>query len=419
MRITQVEVIVAAPVPRGPNWTIVRIDTDQPGLVGYGNGAMSGGELAVATMIEQHLAPRLIGADPDRIEDTWQLFQRSTYWRAGRVLAGAMAAIDIALWDIKGKRAGLPLYSLLGGKCREKVLCYGHASGRTIEDTVAAVQGYRAQGYRAIRAQVATPGYEGGSYGAGGGASEPEAHPARPAGLTPLSQPHPARRVALWEPVPYLRTVPRLFARLRDELGDSVELLHDVHDRLTPIQVAQLARELEPYHLFFLEDPIPVENKEGLRLLRAHTTTPIAIGERFSSKWECLPLITGELIDYVRNAMSKSGGLTELRKIATIAEPFQVKTAFQCPTDAGPLAFAATVHLDLSIPNFGIQESPHFSDEVRQIFPGLPELRDGYFTASDRPGLGVEVDEAALKRHPYRPFFFPVIRREDGSIQDP
>jgi mannonate dehydratase len=213
--------------------------------------------------------------------------------------------------------------------------------------------------------------------------------------------------------------VPRLFARLRDELGDSVELLHDVHDRLTPIQVAQLAKELEPFHLFFLEDPIPVENKEGLRLLRAHTTTPIAIGERFSSKWECLPLITGELIDYVRNAMSKSGGLTELRKIATIAEPFQVKTAFQCPTDAGPLAFAATVHLDLSIPNFGIQESPHFSDEVHQIFPGLPELRDGYFTASDRPGLGVEVDEAALKRHPYRPFFFPVIRREDGSIQDP
>ena len=405
MRITQVEVIVTSPLQRGPNWTIVKIVTDQPGLVGYGNGAMSGGELAVATMIEQHLAPRLIGADPDRIEDTWQLFQRSTYWRAGRVLAGAMAAIDIALWDIKGKRAGLPLYSLLGGKCREKVLCYGHASGRTIEDTVAAVQEHRARGYRAIRAQVATPGYEGGSYGAGGGPSE--------------SDTHPARRVAVWEPVPYLRTVPRLFARLREDVGDSVELLHDVHDRLTPIQVAQLAKELEPYHLFFLEDPIPVENKEGLRLLRAHTTTPIAIGERFSSKYDCLPLITAELIDYVRNAMSKSGGLTELRKIATIAEPFQVKTAFQCPTDAGPLAFAATVHLDLSIPNFGIQESPHFSDEVRQLFLGLPEFEDGYFTASDRPGLGVEVDEAALKRYPYRPFFFPVIRREDGSIQDP
>jgi mannonate dehydratase len=407
MQITQVEVIVAGPVRGGPNWTIVKVVTDQPGLVGYGNGAMSGGEQAVATMIEQHLAPRLIGADPDRIEDTWQLFHRSTYWRAGRVLAGAMAAIDLALWDIKGKRAGLPLYSLLGGKCRDKVLCYGHASGRTVEEAVAAVQADRARGYRAIRAQVATPGYEEGSYGAGGGRG--------PAGAaTP-----PARRVALWEPVPYLRVVPRLFERLRDELGDGVELLHDVHDRLTPIQVAQLARELEPFHLFFLEDPIPIENKEGLRLLRAHTTTPIAIGERFSSKWDCIPLITGELIDYVRNAMSKSGGLTELRKIATIAEAFQVKTAFQCPTDVGPLAFAGTIHLDLSVPNFGIQEDPHFSDEVREIFRGLPEFEDGYYTAGDRPGLGVEVDEAALRRRPYRPFFFPVIRREDGSIQDP
>ena len=409
MRIADVQVIVAGPVRNGPNWTIVKIVTDQPGLAGYGNGAMSGGEQAVATMIEQHLAPRLIGADPDRIEDTWQLFQRSTYWRAGRVLAGAMAAIDVALWDIKGKRAGLPLYSLLGGKCRDKVLCYGHASGRTIDDTVEAVRAYRERGYRAIRAQVATPGYEGGSYGAGGG---------RPTGAPPVEE-HPARRVAVWEPTPYLRVVPPLFERLRAEFGPDVELLHDVHDRLTPIQVAQLAKELEPYHLFFLEDPIPIENKEGLRLLRAHTTTPIAIGERFSSKYDCLPLITGELIDYVRNAMSKSGGLTELRKIATIAEPYQVKTAFQCPTDVGPLAFAATIHLDLAIPNFGIQEDPHFSDEVRQIFRGLPEFRDGYYTASDRPGLGVEVDEAALSRHPYRPFFFPVIRREDGSIQDP
>jgi mannonate dehydratase len=409
MRIAAVEVIVAGPVRGGPNWTVVKVVTDQPGLAGYGNGALSGGEQALATMIEQHLAPRLIGADPDRIEDTWQLFQRSTYWRAGRVLAGATAAIDLALWDIKGKRAGLPVYSLLGGKCRDKVLCYGHASGRTIDDAVESVLAHRARGFRAIRAQVGTPGYEAGSYGAGGGSAPAPGEPAPPA----------ARRVAVWEPTPYQRIVPRLFARLRDELGDGVELLHDVHDRLTPIQAAQLARELEPYHLFFLEDPIPVENKEGLRLLRAHTTTPIAIGERFSSKYDCLPLITAELIDYARNGMSKSGGLTELRKIATIAEPFQVKTAFQCPADAGPLAFAGSVHLDLAIPNFGIQEDPHFSDEVRAVFGGLPELEDGYYTASDRPGLGVEVDEAALKRHPYRPFFFPVIRREDGSIQDP
>ena len=417
MRITNVEVFVAG-LSRtgggGPNCPVVKITTDEAGLVGWGNGALSGGEQAVATLIEQHLAPRLIGADPDRVEDIWQMFQRSTYWRAGRVLAGATAAIDIALWDIKGKRAGLPLYSLLGGKCREKLLTYAHASGGTIEETVASVLANRERGYRAIRAQVATPGYESGSYGAGGArrAGGGGGHPAD-------VDEHPARRVRTWEPTPYLRTAPALFERLRAEVGDTVELLHDVHDRLTPIQAAHLARELEPYHLFFLEDPIPVENKDGLRVLREHTTTPIAIGERYSSKYDCLPAITGQLIDYVRNGMSKSGGLTELRKIAALAEPFQVKTAFQGPADIGPLAFAATVHLDLAIPNFGIQEDPHFSGEVREVFQGLPEWADGYYTASERPGLGVEVDEAVLRERPYHPFFFPVIRREDGTLQDP
>jgi mannonate dehydratase len=412
MRITDVEVIVAglARTPGGgPNCPIVKITTDE-GIVGWGNGALSGGEQAVATLIEQHLAPRLIGADPDRVEDTWQLFQRSTYWRAGRVLAGATAAIDIALWDIKGKRAGLPLYSLLGGKSRDKVLCYGHAAGATIEDTARSVLSFKERGYRAIRAQVATPGYESGSYGAGGG---------RGGGGQPAPDEHPARRTRRWEPTPYVRAVPQLFERLRQEVGDSVELLHDVHDRLTPIQVAQLARELEPYHLFFLEDPIPVENRDGLRVLREHTTTPIAIGERYSSKYDCLPAITGQLIDYVRNGMSKSGGLTELRKIAILAEPFQVKTAFQGPADIGPLAFAATVHLDHAIPNFGIQEDPHYGADVYELFQGLPQYADGYFTVSERPGLGVEVDEARLRGRPYHPFFFPVIRREDGTIQDP
>jgi mannonate dehydratase len=404
MKITEVRVFVTCPA--NTNYVIVKIMTDEPGLHGLGNGTLMGGELALATMIEQHLAPRLIGADPDRIEDIWQLVQRATYWRGGRALAAALAAIDLALWDIKGKRYGAPLSSLLGGKCREGALCYGHASGRDIEETLDSVRAYRERGFRAIRAQVGTPGHEDGSYGVRGRAA------AGPA-------PHPARRVQVWEPTPYLRVVPRLFERLRAELGDEVELLHDVHDRLTPIQVAQLARELEPYHLFFLEDPIPVENKDGLRLLREHTTTPIAIGERFNSKWDCLPLITGQVIDYVRNSMSKSGGLTELRKIATIAEPFQVKTAFQGPADISPIAFAASVHLDLAIPNFGVQELAEFPPIIEELFQGIPTLHDGYLTVSDRPGHGVEIDEERLRQYPYRPFFFPTIRREDGSLQDP
>ncbi|HLI51787.1 MAG TPA: enolase C-terminal domain-like protein, partial [Thermomicrobiaceae bacterium] len=343
------------------------------------------------------------GTDPDRIEDTWQLLQRATYWRGGRAVAAAIAAIDVALWDLKGKRYSAPLYSLLGGKCREGVLCYGHASGRTIEETVEHVLAYRERGCKAIRAQVGTPGYEDGSYGV---------HASQP--IT-----DPARTVRHWEPTPYLRVVPRLFDRLRREVNDSVELLHDVHDRLTPIQVAQLAKELEPYHLFFLEDPIPVENTDGLRLIRQHTTTPIAIGERFNSKWDCLPLLTNQLIDYVRNPLSKSGGLTELRKIAVLAEPFQVKTAFQGPNDLGPLAFAATVHLDLAIPNFGIQELAEYPPEVEELFSGIPTFKDGYLTVSDKPGLGVEINETELRKYPYQPSFFTTIRREDGSLQDP
>jgi mannonate dehydratase len=404
MKITDIQVFITCPART--NFVIVKVVTDQPGLVGYGNGTMIGAELAIATLIEQHLKPRLLGADPDRIEDTWQLLHRSTYWRSGRALASSIAAIDMALWDIKGKRAGLPLYSLLGGKCREKVLCYGHASGLTIEQTVERVHAYRQRGCKAIRAQVSTPGYEAGSYGAPGRPASEQAE-------------HPARRTHTWEPVPYLRTVPKLFEKLRLEFGDDVHFLHDVHDRLTPIQVAQLAKELEPYHLFFLEDPMPIENKDGLRLLREHTTTPIAIGERFNSKWDCLPLITGQLIDYVRNPLSKSGGVTELRKIATLAEPYQVKTAFQGPGDVGPFAFAATVHLDHAIPNFGVQEWAEFSPQIQELFPGLPTFEDGYLHVSDAPGIGVEMDEASLRKYPYQPFYVPIIRREDGSIQDP
>lgn len=401
MKITGLDVFITCPVRT--NYVIVKILTDEPGLFGLGNGTLMGGELALATMIEQHLAPRLIGRDPDRIEDTWQLLQRATYWRGGRAVAAALAAIDLALWDLKGKRYGAPLYSLLGGKCREGVLAYGHATGRTIDETVESVLRYRERGCKAIRAQVATPGYADGSYGVRGSGPPTD----------------PPREVRTWEPTPYLRVVPRLFERLRATVGDSVELLHDVHDRLTPIQVAGLAKELEPYHLFFLEDPLPVENQDGLRLLREHTTTPIAIGERFCSKWDCLPLITGQLIDYVRNPMSKSGGLSELRKIATLAEPYQVKTAFQSPADVSPLAFAATIHLDLAISNFGIQEWAEFPSEVEDLFHGIPAFRDGYFYASDAPGLGIEIDEERLRKYPYQPHFFPTIRREDGSLQDP
>jgi mannonate dehydratase len=401
-KIAAVEVFVTCPA--GTNYVVVRVQTDQDGLYGYGSGKFLGGEHALAALIEHTLAPRLIGADPDRLEDIWQVLRRSMFWRTGPLLKAAMGAIDVALWDIKGRRAGLPLYSLLGGRTRDRVLCYGHASGEDIQSTVEDAQRLRQLGYRAIRAQVGTPGYVEGSYGAGGG----------------MAFDTDPRAERVWEPTPYMRVVPRLFAELREALGDGVELLHDVHDRLTPQQAAQLGRELEPFHLFYLEDPIPVEGAElGLRLMRQLTTTPLAIGERIFSLWDCLPLLSGQLIDFIRVGLGMCGGITELRKIATVAEAFGVRTAFQGPTDSGPCAFAAMVHLDLAIPNFGIQERADFPDGVYEVFGGLPTYRDGYLEVGAAPGLGVEFDARAAARYPHRQRWEPLVRRLDGSLVEP
>jgi mannonate dehydratase len=224
--------------------------------------------------------------------------------------------------------------------------------------------------------------------------------------------------VELWESSPYLATIPKLFAHLRDKLGDSVELLHDVHERLSPVEAARLARELEPYHLFFLEDPLRPEHKESFRLLRNHTTTPIAMGELFHTKWECLPLITEQLIDYIRCDLGHIGGLTEAKKIAAIAEPYGVKTAWHGPGDIAPVVHAANVHLDLAIPNFGVQEMVFFPDPVREVMPGGPRYEDGYLVVDDTPGLGCDINEEAAKQHPYQRSYLPVVRRMDGSVHD-
>jgi mannonate dehydratase len=402
MRIDAVDVCVTCPA--GTNYVVVKVQTDQDGLYGYGSGKFLGGEHTLAALIEHTLAPRIIGADPDRVEDIWQVLRRSMFWRTGPVLKAAMAAIDVALWDIKGRRAGLPVYSLLGGLSRERVLCYGHAAGDDIEATVEDAQRLRGLGYLAIRAQVGTPGYLDGSYGAG-------------RGMAFHTDPRATR---VWEPTPYARAVPRLFAALRSSLGEDVELLHDVHDRLTPQQAAQLGRELEPFHLFYMEDPIAVEGAElGLRLMRQLTSTPLAIGERIFSLWDCLPLLSNQLIDFIRVGLGMCGGITELRKIATVAEAFGVRTAFQGPTDSGPCAFTAMVHLDLSIPNFGIQERADFPDAVHEVFSGLPTFRDGYLEVSDAPGLGVEFDARAAARHPHQQTWEPLVRRIDGALVEP
>lgn len=418
MKITEVRVIVTCPTR---NYVIVKILTDEPGLYGVGDATLNGRELAVASLLQEHIAPLLIGRDPDEIEDIWQMLFRGSYWRGGPIQMTAIAGIDIALWDIKGKRAGLPVYSLLGGKTRKGALAYTHAGGSDFLETEDSVRKNIERGFKVIRCQVAIPGNKG-TYGSGGekeaASATWEIKNADADQTTPWGDGGRMPFVESWEPGPYLRTIPKLFAHLRDKLGDEIELFHDVHERLSPIQAARLAKELEPHRLFFLEDPLRPEHKESFRLVRHHSTTPIAMGELFNTKWDCLPLITEQLIDYIRCDLGHIGGITEAKKIASIAECYQVQTAWHGPGDIGPPMHAANVHLDMAIPNFGVQEMVFFSDAVHEVLPGSPTFKDGYLHVTDSPGLGTDINEEAAKKYPYSRAYLPMTRRADGSVHD-
>jgi mannonate dehydratase len=322
----------------------------------------------------------------------------------------ALAGVDLALWDIKGKRAGMPVYQLLGGRTRSGALAYTHASGKDFSEVEDVARRAMARGFKCVRAQVAIPGLEG-TYGAPGNKT-PEAA----AGRVPNMEQLPATEI--FEPAPYLRTVPKLFEHLRAKLGEEVELLHDCHEKLDPIQAARLAHDLEPFRLFFLEDCLRPEYKESFRLIREHSTTPLAMGELFNSLWDCVPLIKEQLIDYIRCDLGHIGGITAARKVATLAEFFHVRTAWHGPGDIGPPTHAANVHVDISIPNFGIQEMVFFPDVAREVISGGPEFKDGYMNVSDAPGLGCDVNEDAAKKYPYRRSYLPTARRKDGSVHD-
>lgn len=400
--ITNVKVVVTCP---DRNYVLVKIETSDPGIYGWGDATLNGRELAVAAMLEQHIAPLLIGRDPDCIEDIWQYLFRGSYWRGGPVQMTAIAGIDLALWDIKGKRAGLPVYSLLGGKTREGALAYTHCGGSDLKEVEDRVRERMEQGFKVLRVQVAVPGGSG-TYGVGkASALRPDADDSLPS-------------VEVFEPSPYLRIVPKLLEHLRVTVGDEIELLHDVHEKLNPVQASRLAREVEPYHLFFLEDPLRPEHKDSFRMIRQHSTTPIAMGELFNTRWDVLPLLTEQLIDFVRCDIGHIGGLTEARKIAILAETFQVQTAWHGPGDIAPMSHAANVHLDVAIPNFGVQEMVIFPEVAREVMPGGPTLKDGYMYVTDAPGLGTDVNETAAAKYPYRRAYLPTARRVDGSVHD-
>ena len=399
MKIQSAKVIVTCP---GRNFVTLKLVTDQ-GVYGIGDATLNGRELAVVAYLEEHVIPCLIGMDPRRIEDIWQYFYRGAYWRRGPVTMSAIAAVDTALWDIKAKMAGMPLYDLLGGKSREGVMVYGHANGADLAETVDEVGRYIDMGYKAIRAQSGVPGLKD-AYGVGRGKMYYEPADAALPSLT------------IWDTHKYLSFVPKLFERLRDVYGFEPHLLHDGHHRMTPLEAAGLGKALEPYRLFWLEDATPAENQEAFRLIRQHTTTPLAVGEVFNTIWDCKDLIQNQLIDYIRCTVVRAGGITHLRRIADLAALYQIKTGSHGATDLSPVTMGAALHFDSWVPNFGIQEYMRHTPETDAVFPHAYSFARGLLYPGETPGHGVDIEEAEAAKYPYKPAYLPVARLEDGTM---
>lgn len=404
MKIVDATVIVSCP---GRNFVTLKVTTDE-GLVGWGDATVNGRELAVASYLRDYIAPMLIGRDAHRIEDTWHYLYLGAYWRRGPITMAAISAVDVALWDIKAQAADLPLYQLLGGASRRGIRAYGHATGRDVAELLDSVRATLAEGFTAVRIQTGVPGLRrvyGVTPDSGPGEYEPAA-----AGLLPVEED--------WDSGAYLRHVPGVFEAVRAEFGDELDLLHDVHHRLSPIEGARLARSLEEFHPYWLEDVTPAENPETLRLIRSASTVPLATGETFNSIHDYRVLIEGNLIDYLRSAVTHVGGITAMRKLVDHAALYQVRSAFHGPSDISPIGFAAALHLDFAVHNFGIQEYMPRNKITLAAFPHSYRYADGFFTPGDEAGLGTRLDEEIAARYPYRAASLPVNRLIDGTIHD-
>ncbi|HZQ99052.1 MAG TPA: enolase C-terminal domain-like protein [Chloroflexota bacterium] len=396
LQITNVRVLKTSP-QGNQQLIVVKVETSDPGLYGWGCATFTQRAHAVVTAIEEFVRPYVIGMDPQRIEDIHQALNTSSYWHSGPVLNNALSGIDEALWDIKGKLANMPVYQLIGGKVREAAAVYVHASGNTFEEVEENARKLLDQGFRYIRAQVGVPGFT--TYGSRARASRGEAR---------------------WEFAPYVRIVPKLFEHLRKNLPEDVELLHDIHQRIPPIMAIGLAKDLDQFKLFFLEDAFAPEDVGYFPLLRQHSATPIAMGELFVNQAEYVPLVKDRLIDFMRVHISDIGGFSAARKLAAYCEFFGVRTAWHGPADVSPIGHAANLHLDLAVHNFGIQEATLWGDAAREVFPGTPEIRDGSMWANDKPGWGMDVDEQKAAKFPWpdqplRGGWAP-LRRMDGTI---
>ncbi len=405
MKITAAEVFVGGP---GKNYVTLKIMTDA-GIYGLGDGTLNNRETLPAQYLKDYLIPNLIGMDPRNSEDIWQFLYRGAYFRGGPIAMAAFGAIDMALWDIKGKLAGLPVYQLLGGKSRESALVYAHATGSDLPELMESIAAYVEEGYKAVRVQCGIPGMPSASY------AVPEAAGQTKNYITDFSGIRP--KVELWDTGRYMRFMPDALAEIRSHFGPELDILHDVHHRLTPREAAEFAKNVGPVGLFWLEDPTPAEDQDALALIRQHSTTPIAIGEVFNSIWHCNKLIEREQIDFIRVAVTYAGGITHVRRIVDLAGLHNVRTGFHGAPSHSPISMAAQAHLNVWAPNFGIQEYLVLGTPACDaLFPSAHVMRDGQFYVSDAPGLGIDFDEAEAARYSYAPGSHPIVRLGDGTL---
>ena len=412
MAVTIRDIRVICTAPEGINLVVVKVETSEPGLYGLGCGTFAYRHLAVKLVVEEYLKPLLVGRNVENIEDLWQLMNQNGYWRNGPIENNAISGVDMALWDIKGKMANMPLYQLFGGKCREGIPVYRHADGRDLSELCENIERFHEMGITNIRCQCG--GYGGESYG-----------------NTPATAPKGAQPGVYLDSRSYIRNTVKLFEGIRNKLGYEINLVHDVHERIAPSEAIELARALEPCHLFFLEDPLPLNQTEYFKNMRALTSTPIAEGELFNNEAQYRDLIVNRLIDFIRVHITQIGGITPAYKLAIFAEQFGVRTAWHGPGDMSPLAHAANIHIDMAVPNFGVQEwsgirPPNFviqdlsgpEGALLEVFDGLPEFRDGYVYPNNRPGLGIILNEKAAAKYPNHDDVttWTMTRNRDGGL---
>lgn len=392
MKIIEVRTILTSP---RQNYLFVKIITDS-GIYGIGDSSLNGRDMAVKDFIDAYMTPMLIGRNPEQIEDFWQLAYRGAYWRGGNIAMSALCGIDMALWDILGKVCGKPLYALFGGRMRDKVLCYSHMfGGQEREKTASMAEYVQRRGLKVIRLRAGLPAAHG-TFGQSGDQMTP--------------------KIELWDPDDQIDNTIEYFIRVREAVGKKVGIIYDLHERFSPSQAIRVIRELEPYNPYFIEDPVAPDCIDSLRRVRNQTTAPIAFGELYKSRWECLPCITEQLVDFIRCDIIRLGGITEARKLQALTETYDVKTAWHGPNDVSPITHAVNWHLNVSSYNFGIQEDGTADDTIRSVIKGGPVYREGYLYMEDIPGIGCDIDEQAAAKYPFHRTYIPVCRKEDGSL---